>query len=306
MIAFIFPGQGSQEIGMGREFAESFPAARRIFEEADDALGFSLSRLCFEGPEERLLLTEFTQPAILAATIAILRVVEEETDLRPFLVAGHSLGEYSALVSAGVFRFDDALRAVRSRGIFMQEAVPVGAGGMAAVLGMDGVVLEEICREASQGEVVAPANYNSPGQIVIAGQSGALQRALELCRARGCKKAVMLPVSAPFHSALMRSAGERLRPVLEEIPCRPFHVPLVSNVEAEVNQDPERVRDLLIEQVSRPVLWDASVRKMISVGAERFVEIGPGKVLAGLVKRIDRGVAAQAVDTIQGLKALTA
>jgi [acyl-carrier-protein] S-malonyltransferase len=306
MIAFIFPGQGSQEVGMGKEFADNFPVARRTFEEADDALGFSLSRLCFAGPEDRLQLTEFTQPAILTASIAILRVVETETELRPVLTAGHSLGEYSALVAAEVFGFADAVRVVRSRGLFMQEAVPVGAGGMTAVLGMEQQAVEAICREASGNEIVAPANYNSPGQIVIAGHTAALQRAVALCRERGCKKAVTLAVSAPFHSKLMRPAGERLRPVLEEIPCRPFQVPLVSNVEAEVNEDPERVRGLLIEQVSRPVLWDASVQKMAARGVDRFVEIGPGKVLTGLVKKIDKGVAAQAVNTVETLKTLTA
>ena len=306
MIAFIFPGQGSQEVGMGRDFAENFPVARRTFEEADDFLKFPLSRLCFAGPEERLLLTEFTQPAILATSVAILRVITAETGLRFSFAAGHSLGEYSALVAAGVLVFGDALRVVRSRGVFMQEAVPAGVGGMAAVLGMDEPIVEEICREASQGEIVALANYNSPGQLVIAGHCGALQRALELCHRRGCKKALMLAVSAPFHSPLMSPAGERLRPILDEIPCHPFQVPLISNVEAEVNEDPGRVRELLVQQVSRPVLWGASIRKMVSRGVKRFVEIGPGKVLTGLVKRIDKTVAPQAVDKVQGLKTLMA
>ena len=304
MIGFIFPGQGSQEVGMGREFVENFAAAREIFEEADDTLGFALSRLCFEGPEERLLLTEFTQPAILTTSIAMLRVLEGETGLRPSLVAGHSLGEYSALVAAGVFQFEDALRAVRNRGLFMQEAVPVGTGGMAAILGMENEALEEVCRQAAQGEVVAPANYNSPGQIVIAGHCGALERAMALCRERGCRKAVPLPVSAPFHSVLMAPAGERLRPILEDLPLHPFKVPLVSNVEGAVNQDAGRVRGLLIEQVSRAVLWEGSVRAMILTGIDRFVEIGPGRVLTGLVKRIDKQVSTQAVDSIQGLKTL--
>ncbi|MBN1142335.1 MAG: ACP S-malonyltransferase [Deltaproteobacteria bacterium] len=304
MIGFIFPGQGSQEVGMGREFVENFAAAREIFEEADDTLGFALSRLCFEGPEERLLLTEFTQPAILTTSIAMLRVLEGETGLRPSLVAGHSLGEYSALVAAGVFQFEDALRAVRNRGLFMQEAVPVGTGGMAAILGMENEALEEVCRQAAQGEVVAPANYNSPGQIVIAGHCGALQRAMTLCRERGCRKAVPLPVSAPFHSVLMAPAGERLRPILEDIPLHPFKVPLVSNVEGAVNQDAARVRELLIEQVSRAVLWEGSVRAMILTGIDRFLEIGPGRVLTGLVKRIDKQVSTHAVDSVQGLKAL--
>jgi [acyl-carrier-protein] S-malonyltransferase len=304
MIAFVFPGQGSQYAGMGKELSESFPAARRVFEEANDALGFDLAALCYHGPEDELKLTTNTQPSILTASVAALRVLEQETGLVPAYAAGHSLGEYSALVCAGALGFADAVRTVRRRGAFMQEAVPVGVGAMAAILGLESAELEAVCREAGQGEVVSPANFNSPGQVVIAGHATAVERAIELAKARGAKRALPLPVSAPFHCSLMFPAGERLRAVLEQVAVGPLTVPVVSNVEAAPNADAGRVRELLVEQVSAPVRWDESVQKMVELGVERFIEIGPGKVLSGLIKRIARGAATQNVEDLASLKAI--
>jgi [acyl-carrier-protein] S-malonyltransferase len=302
--AFIFPGQGSQYAGMGKELAENFKGAREVFAEADDALGMKLSKLCFEGPEDSLRLTTNTQPAILTTSIAALKVVQAETGLAADFMAGHSLGEYSALVAAGALAFADAVRTVRARGTFMQEAVPVGVGAMAAILGIEPSVLAEICAEAAQGEVVAPANFNSPGQIVIAGNSGAVNRAIEIAKARGFRKAMLLPVSAPFHCSLMIPAGERLAKTLEAITVAPLQVPVVSNVEAKPNASKERVIELLVRQVSAPVLWDASVQEMIAQGVTRFSEIGPGKVLSGLVKRIDKSVESKNVEDLASVKAL--
>jgi [acyl-carrier-protein] S-malonyltransferase len=303
--AFIFPGQGSQHAGMGRELAENFKVAAQSFEEADDALGFALSRLCFEGPEEQLKLTANTQPAILAASVAALRVLRAESPLSPAFLAGHSLGEYSALVASGALSFADALRTVRARGSFMQEAVPVGVGAMAAILGVEAELLLEICQEAAQGEVVSPANYNSPGQIVIAGHTGAVNRVIEIARARGFRKTMLLPVSAPFHCALMRPAAERLEETLDAVRVAPIATPVVSNVEAKPNGDAARVKGLLVDQVCSPVLWDASVQSMVASGVTRFVEIGPGKVLAGLVKRIDKEAQTFNVQDAAGVKAIT-
>lgn len=304
MIAFAFPGQGSQHAGMGKELADNFAVARHIFEEASDALDFDLAALCFNGPEDELKLTANTQPAILTVSVATLRVIEQETGLVPAFAAGHSLGEYSALVCAGALSFADTVRTVRQRGTFMQEAVPVGVGAMAAVIGLDNEVLEEVCREAAQGEVVSPANFNSPGQIVIAGHASAVERAIGLAKGKGAKRALPLPVSAPFHCSLMAPAGERLKEVLAEVPVNPLAVPVVTNVEAAPNDVAARVKDLLVAQVSAPVRWDESVQKMVDLGVERFIEIGPGKVLAGLVKRIAKGTAAQSVADLAGLKAL--
>lgn len=303
--AFIFPGQGSQYPGMGKELAEAFPVARRIFEEADDALGMKLSATCFSGSEDELKLTATTQPAILTTSIAILRVVEQETGLRADYLAGHSLGEYSALVCSGAIGFADAVRTVRARGTFMQEAVPVGTGSMAAMLGIEQEVLEDICREAAQGEIVAPANFNSPGQIVIAGHSSAVGRAIEIAKGRGFRKTLLLPVSAPFHCTLMLPAAERLAGVLETVPANPMTLPVVANADAAPNADNGRVKPLLVTQVCAPVLWQQSVTGMIEQGVTRFVEIGPGKVLSGLVKRISKEVAIANIEDSAGLKTLT-
>jgi len=303
--AFIFPGQGSQHAGMGKELADNFKAARLSFEEADDALGFSLSRLCFEGPEEELKLTANTQPAILAASVAALRVLREESDITPSFLAGHSLGEYSALVASGALDFADALRTVRARGSFMQDAVPVGVGAMAAILGAEAEVLQEICAEAAQGEVVSPANFNSPGQIVVAGHTGAVNRAIEIAKAKGFRKAMLLPVSAPFHCALMQKAADRLAEALEPVQVNALSAPVVSNVEAKPNSDAARVKPLLVQQVCAPVLWDAIVQHIVAAGVTNFVEIGPGKVLAGLVKRISKETTSFNVQDSAGIKAIT-
>lgn len=302
--ALIFPGQGSQYAGMGKELAENFAVARDTFAEADEALGFSLSTLCFEGPEEELKLTTNTQPAILTASIAVLRVVQAEIGLSGDYLAGHSLGEYSALVAAGAMAFGDAVRTVRARGAFMQEAVPVGVGAMAAMLSIEPAVLAEICAEAAQGEVVSPANFNSPGQIVIAGHATAVNRAIEIAKGRGYRKAMLLPVSAPFHSPLMVPAGERLAGVLAGVAVADMSAPVISNVEAKPNSDKGRIKELLVRQVSAPVLWDASVQEMAALGVTSVVEIGPGKVLSGLVKRITKDVATANVEDVAGLKAL--
>jgi len=307
-IAFVFPGQGSQAPGMGRELAEHFASAREVFEQADTALGFPLSKLCFEGPAEELQLTANTQPAILAVSVAASRVLEEE-GVRPDYVAGHSLGEYSALVAAGAFELADALRLVRKRGQYMQEAVPVGQGAMAALLGLEGEVVEEICREAAQGEVVSPANLNSPRQIVIAGHRGAVERAVEMAKGRGAKRALMLNVSAPFHCALMKPAADRLAADLEAVPMRNPQVPLVRNADAKMACSTSAVREGLERQVTAPVRWTDSMRLLRAEGVDFFVEVGPGKVLSGLMRQIDAaaktfqaGSMASANDSIAALR----
>jgi [acyl-carrier-protein] S-malonyltransferase len=304
-VAFVFPGQGSQMVGMGRAFSESFPESRAAFEEADAALGFSVSQLCFEGPEADLQLTENTQPAILAASVAALRPLVAR-GVRPDWVAGHSLGEYSALVAAGAIGFPDAVRTVRRRGQYMQDAVPVGVGAMAAVLGLDLPAIEEACREAADGEVVAPANVNSPGQVVIAGHAAAVDRTSELCRARGARRVTKLPVSAPFHCTLMRPAQERLVPDLQTVPFRDPAVPLVNNVDARVVRDAEACRDGLERQVSGAVRWQESVELLAREGVTTFVEVGPGKILSGLVRRIARGTRTLSVDSPESLEAAIA
>ena len=301
--AFLFPGQGSQYAGMGKDLSENFAVARQAFEEADEALGFKLSALCFNGPEEDLRLTFNTQPAILTSSIAALRVVQQETGLKADFLAGHSLGEYSALVCSGALSLADAVRTVRSRGTFMQEAVPVGVGAMAAMLSIEADELAAICEEAAQGEVVAPANFNSPGQIVIAGHASAVARAIEIAKGKGFRKSMLLPVSAPFHCALMQPAADRLKAVLDTVTVNQLALPVVSNVEATANQDSERVRALLVQQVCAPVRWEQSVQTMIGQGVTRFVEIGPGKVLTGLVKRINKEMHLVNIEDTAGVQA---
>lgn len=304
--AFIFPGQGSQYSGMGKEMADTFAVARQIFEEADEALGFKLSELCFYGSEQDLKMTANTQPAILATSIALLKVVEQETGLRADYLAGHSLGEYSALVCSEAVTFADAVKTVRARGTFMQEAVPVGTGTMAAMLSIDTLTLEEICHEAAEGEVVSPANYNSPGQIVIAGTVKAVGRAIEIAKARGFRKAMLLPVSAPFHCALMKPAANRLAVVLGTIIYGEMRHPVISNVEATANSDKGMILDLLVSQVCAPVLWEQSVIAMADLGVTKIIEIGPGKVLSGLVRRITKEVSTANVEDVATLKLLAA
>lgn len=304
MIAFVFPGQGSQHAGMGKDLSDNFKVAKEVFEEANDALGFDLASLCFNGPDEDLKLTTNTQPAILTTSIAALKVVEQETDLKPSFSAGHSLGEYSALVCSGSMSFADAVRTVRQRGAFMQEAVPVGVGAMAAIIGLDTDALDAVCNEAANGEVVSAANFNSPGQVVIAGHTTAVERAIVLAKERGAKRALPLPVSAPFHCSLMVPAGEKLADVLGDIVLNPMSIPVVSNVEALPNSDHDRIKELLIAQVSAPVKWDASIAQMVADGVERFIEIGAGKVLSGLVKRIDKSASAANVEDSASLDKL--
>ncbi|MBA3242215.1 MAG: ACP S-malonyltransferase [Acidobacteria bacterium] len=286
-IAYIFPGQGSQTTGMGRELAEKYPAARAVFAEADEALGFALSRLCFDGPAEDLQRTENTQPAILTASIAAWRALEAEGLAGPDLVAGHSLGEYSALVVAGSLALVDAVRVVRKRGRYMQEAVPVGAGAMAAILGLDAETVREVCEEetAAGGEACGPANINSPNQVVIAGAAGAVERAVVRLKERGAKRAIPLKVSAPFHCALMLPAQERLAKDLDEIEFKDPRVPVVTNVDARVVRSGVELRDSLVRQVSSPVRWRESVETLWREGARTFMEVGPGKVLSGLVRQ---------------------
>src|SRR3984885_2084031 len=290
-IAFLFPGQGSQSVGMGKELAANYAVARQTFEEADDALGYKLSQVCFEGPEEKLKLTEITQPAILTASVAAWRVLEEKglkPDASATYVAGHSLGEYSAHVAAGTLQFADAVRTVRNRGKYMQEAVPVGVGAMAAILGMPLDRVSEIASEAAQGEICQAANINSPEQIVISGNTGAVGRAIQLATDRGAKKAVSLPVSAPFHCALMQPAQDRLAADLRALAFRDPSCTVVCNVDAATVKTADAARDALIRQVTGAVRWDQSVRLLIEKGASLFVEVGPGKVLWGLMRQIDR------------------
>ena len=289
-IAFVFPGQGSQAVGMGQALCDEFAEARAVFEEAEDALGLGLRELCFRGPEADLNRTEYTQPAIVTVSVAALRVLEHRGGLKPAWAAGHSLGEYSALVCAGALGLADAVTVVRERGRLMQEAVPQGEGAMAAVIGLDAAAVREICEEAANGEVLAPANLNGGGQVVVSGARAAVQRASQLARDRGARMVVELAVSAPFHCALMRPAAEGLRDVLERVEVGPLSVGVVTNVEAALNSDAERVKPLLVEQVVAPVRWEESVEALKQLGCECAVEVGPGKVLSGLIRRIDRQV----------------
>jgi [acyl-carrier-protein] S-malonyltransferase len=303
---YLFPGQGSQFPGMGRDLAEMYPEARKVFEDADLALGFSLSDLCWNGTEEQLALTENTQPAILTHSVATLRVLESLGAPAPEAAAGHSLGEYSAHVAAGTLDFTHAVRTVRDRGRYKQAAVSVGVGAMAAIIGFEMDRLEAVFREAAQGEVVSVANLNSPGQIVIAGHAGAVARSVELARDQGARKAVPLPVSAPFHCSLMDPAAESLEPVLNTVEMSTPSIPVFANVDAVPVRTGRRAREALLEQVSSPVLWTDVITRMIDAGVESFIEIGPGKVLSGLVKRIDRKTPAASVGDIAGLEKILA
>ncbi|HEY6290756.1 MAG TPA: ACP S-malonyltransferase [Terriglobia bacterium] len=286
-IAFLFPGQGSQSAGMGRDLAENFTVARAVFDEADRVLGFSLSKLCFEGPAEELQFTANTQPAILAVSVAAAAVLAEK-GARPDYVAGHSLGEYSALVAARAIRLADAVQLVRKRGQYMQDAVPVGQGAMAALLGMELAAVEAICYEAAQGEVVSPANLNSPGQIVIAGHATAVRRAVELAKGRGAKRAIVLNVSAPFHCALMKPASDRLSVDLDALEILDPEAALINNANAEIVRPASAVRDGLKRQVTAPVRWEEAMKRLLAEGVNLFVEVGPGRILSGLMRQIDR------------------
>ena len=292
MLALLFPGQGSQEVGMGRDVCEASPAARAVFAAADRALGFPLSKLCFEGPEAELRRTEIQQPAILTTSVALLRALEERGPVVPAYVAGHSLGEYSALVASGALPLESAVTLVHARGRYMQEAVPEGRGAMAAILGAEADVVAGSCADAARetGGVVEPANWNSPLQTVIAGEAAAVKRACEVARERGAKKAVPLAVSAPFHCSLMRPAAEKLAAELAGVRFAAPRVPVVTNVEAAPNADPARIPDLLRRQVTAPVRFTESVRAMAALGVSKVLEVGPGRVLGGLVARIERGL----------------
>jgi [acyl-carrier-protein] S-malonyltransferase len=285
--AFLFPGQGSQSVGMGKELASNYEVARQTFVEADEALGYKLSDVCFEGPEEKLKMTEITQPAILTVSVAAFRVLKEK-GLKPDYVAGHSLGEYSAHVAAGTLSFADAVRTVRNRGKYMQEAVPLGVGAMAAILGMPLDQVIELAQEAAQGEVCQAANINSPEQIVISGSASAVARAIQLATERGAKKAVSLPVSAPFHCILMQPAQDRLAPDLHALRFGDPSLPVICNVDAAPVASAVVARDALIRQVTGAVRWDESMRTLVEVGVDLFIEVGPGKVLWGLMRQIDR------------------
>ncbi|HMC78852.1 MAG TPA: ACP S-malonyltransferase [Vicinamibacterales bacterium] len=303
MIAFVFPGQGAQKVGMGRSLADTYPICRDTFTEADDALGEPLSRLCFDGPDDRLMLTENTQPAILAMSTAVARLARSR-GVEARFAAGHSLGEYSAHVAAGTLSFADALRTVKRRGRYMQEAVPVGEGAMAAILGLDAEGVARACAEAADGQVVSPANLNAPGQIVIAGHAAAVARAGERAKALGAKRAIALAVSAPFHCALMKPAEDRLAPELRALASHDPSFPVVANVDATPKTTAADAIEALIRQVSAPVRWEDVVRRLIADGARTFVELGPGSVLAGLIKKIDRSVTVFSVEDESGLVAL--
>ncbi|HEY8716001.1 MAG TPA: ACP S-malonyltransferase [Candidatus Acidoferrum sp.] len=299
-VAFVFPGQASQYPGMGKELADMYPVAKDVFDEADKALGFSISKICFEGSEEDLKLTANTQPAILTCSVATYRVLEEK-GLAPDFVAGHSLGEYSALVAAGALKFSNAVRLARKRGTYMQDAVPAGKGAMAAIMGLSPAVVADVCKRAADGEVCAPANLNSPDQTVISGHADAVKRAVELASQAGAKRATILAVSAPFHSALMMPAQEKLARDLEKIHFDNLRVPLVTNVDADTIETGEAAREALIRQVSTAVRWEESVRLLIEEGVNTFVEVGPGKVLSGLLRQIERSVATLNVEDEKSL-----
>jgi [acyl-carrier-protein] S-malonyltransferase len=301
-IAYIFPGQGSQAVGMGKDLHDNFAASRQVFEEADDALGFSLSEMCFAGDESDLQLTANTQPAILTTSIAALRAMQAEGFPEPAFVAGHSLGEYSALAAADALSFADAVKTVRRRGMYMQEAVPVGTGAMAAILGLDLQTIEKVCQQVSENAVCSPANINSPSQIVIAGDTEAIDRAIELLKENGAKRAIKLNVSAPFHCALMFPAQEKLAKDLQEINFNDLKFPVIENLTAEANTKGSRVAEALTEQVSSPVRWAESIENLILKDVDTFVEVGAGKILSGLVRQINRGVRCWNVENTESLK----
>jgi [acyl-carrier-protein] S-malonyltransferase len=305
MIAFVFPGQGAQRVGMGKSLADAFAICRDTFAEADGALGESLSALCFEGPDDRLMLTENTQPAILAMSTAVARLVKSR-GIDAAFAAGHSLGEYSAHVAAGTLSFADALRIVRRRGQYMQEAVPVGEGAMAAILGLDAQAVARACEEAAEGQIVTPANLNAPGQVVIAGHTAAVARAGERAKAAGAKRVIALSVSAPFHCPLMRPAEERLAPELRAIPANAPGIPVVANVDAEPKRTAADAIEALVRQVSSPVRWEDVVKRLVAEGVTTCIELGPGNVLAGLIKKIDRSVKVFSVERPDDLAVLEA
>ena len=306
-VAFVFTGQGSQTVGMCKAFYDEYAVARRVFEEADEALGFSITKMCFEGPESDLRLTYNTQPAILTASTACAAVLKEK-GIACDVAAGHSLGEYSALVNTGALAFADAVRIVRKRGQFMQEAVPVGEGSMAAVLGLESDKIVEICQavEAEGGEAVQAVNFNCPGQVVIAGAVNAVNKAVEALKAAGAKRAVLLPVSAPFHSSLMQPASERLAEVLAPIEIKDITIPVVANVTAKEVTSGAEIKELLVKQAAMPVLWETSVRNMVADGVDTFVEVGPGKVLTGFTKKIAKGLPALNIEDPASLEKVLA
>ena len=301
-VAFVFPGQASQYSGMGKELAEKYPVARAVFDEADKALGFSVSKLCFEGTEDELKLTANTQPAILTVSVAAGRVLAEK-GIAPDFVAGHSLGEYSALVAAGSVKFADAVKLVHKRGAYMQEAVPAGQGAMAAIMGLSPAVVQDACKRAAEGEICSPANLNSPEQTVISGHAGAVKRAVEIASQLGAKRSMVLPVSAPFHSALMMPAQEKLEKDLNAAKFEDLQVPLVTNVDADSIRQGEEARSALIRQVTMPVRWEESMRMLLDEGVNTFVEVGPGRVLTGLMRQIERSVATLNVEDEKSLQA---
>jgi [acyl-carrier-protein] S-malonyltransferase len=311
-IAFVFPGQGSQYVGMGQALAQAYPAARAVLDEADAALGGGLSRMLSDGPEDELRKTRNTQPAILAVSAAAHRVLMKEAGGKfqfPAFYAGHSLGEYSALVCAGAMSLTDAVKVVRARGQFMQEAVPAGEGAMAAILGLDPAEVKKSCdeaREQEKGRVVEPANYNSPEQTVIAGHASAVDKAIAICKAKGAKRALPLPVSAPFHCSLMSPVQPRLAEVLGNVPLKPPNAPVIANATAEPNTDPGRIVELLLTQVTAAVRWVETIQKMAINGVDTVIEIGPGKVLSGLARRIDRTLKVYSVEDVAGLQAVLA
>lgn len=303
-LAFVFPGQGSQKVGMLADLAAEHSLVTDTFSEASEVLGYDLWELVQKGPQEQLNLTERTQPLLLAASVAVWRVWQAQNGAQPALLAGHSLGEWSALVAAGVVDFADAVSLVQQRGKLMQEAVPAGQGGMAAIIGLEDADIIEACERGAEGEVVAPVNFNSPGQVVIAGASGAVDRAMALCKTAGAKRALALPVSAPFHTALMRPAADGLAPKVEATEFRAPTIPVVHNVNADTESDPQAIKRLMIEQIYSPVLWVDCVRTLVDRGVTTVVECGPGKVLSGLNKRIDKSVNTLAIETPDELQAV--